>query len=110
MKPGKRFCIPGYFLRQKLQRDEAMKAGIFSLINDAHPSAADFFENPIVRDGLTDHSGSSVSGGFILRTRQMPVKLLSQGGTTAATRLPSGSRESRIFLESEISSPRRRRI
>ena len=30
------------------------------------------------------------------------------GGMTAATRLPSGSRESRIGFASEMSSPRRR--
>ena len=30
------------------------------------------------------------------------------GGMTAATRLPSGSRESRMGFASEISSPRRR--
>src|ERR1700682_384962 len=37
-----------------------------------------------------------------------PLKL--QGGMTAATRLPSGSRESRIGLAFEMSSPHRRAI
>ena len=40
--------------------------------------------------------------------RVMPLTL--QGGITAATRLPSGRRESRMGFDSEMSSPSRRAI
>jgi hypothetical protein len=40
--------------REKFQRDEAAEFGVFSLVNDAHASTAQFFEHTIVRDGAAD--------------------------------------------------------
>ena len=54
---------------------------------------------------------SSIPKCFALNLRMvsvMPCKL--QGGMTAATRLPSGKRESRTGFSSEMSSPKRRAI
>ncbi len=44
-----------HFVRQKLQRNKAAQAGIFSLVNHAHTAAAQFLDNAVVRDGLIDH-------------------------------------------------------
>src|SRR3990172_4835302 len=41
--------------RKKLQCREAVQLCILGLVNDAHPTLAKFFENAIVRYGLTDH-------------------------------------------------------
>src|SRR6266851_5782822 len=54
---------------------------------------------------------SSISKWRVLNLRIVSVTPRRlQGGMIAATRLPSGSRESRMGLDSEISSPRRRAI
>ena len=51
---------------------------------------------------------------FISKCRVLNLRMVSvtplklQGGMTAATRLPSGNRESRMGFDSEMSAPRRR--
>ena len=40
--------IPGDILRQKFQRDEALKARVFGLVNDTHASAAELFDDAVV--------------------------------------------------------------
>jgi hypothetical protein len=40
---------------EKLQRDEAPKLGVLSLVDHAHAAAAEFLDNAVVRDGLADH-------------------------------------------------------
>jgi hypothetical protein len=47
----------GYVLRQEFQRDEAPKLGVLSLVDDAHPAAAQLFDHAVVRNGLTDQLG-----------------------------------------------------
>src|ERR1700691_4278952 len=41
-------------LRQKFQRDEALEARVFGLVNDTHPSAAELFDDAVVGEGLPD--------------------------------------------------------
>ena len=43
------------FLRQELQRDGAVQAGVLGLVDDTHASAADLLQDAVVGDGLTDH-------------------------------------------------------
>ena len=38
------------------QRDETMEAGVFSFVNDSHPATAEFFDDSVVRDSLTNHA------------------------------------------------------
>jgi hypothetical protein len=52
-KTGEGLRIVGDFFRKKFERHEAVEAGVFRLVNNAHPTAANFFENAIVRDGGT---------------------------------------------------------
>ena len=40
--------VSGNLLGQKLQRNKAMQAGVFGLVNNAHPAAAEFFEDAVV--------------------------------------------------------------
>ena len=57
--------IAGDILRQKFQRDEALEARVFGLVNDTHASAAELFDDAVVGEGLTDwrrrvqHAGTS---------------------------------------------------
>ena len=48
------------FLRQKLQRDEAVELGVLGLIDHAHSAAAKLFKYPIMRERFVNH-GSSTS-------------------------------------------------
>ena len=45
--------------RQKLQRDIAAELRILSLVNDTHSAAPQLFDNPVMRNGFTDHSSAS---------------------------------------------------
>ena len=44
----------GNIVRQEFQRDEASQAHVFGLVDHAHTAAAEFLDNPIMRDGLSD--------------------------------------------------------
>src|SRR5579864_2955418 len=44
-------------VRQELQGDEAVELGVDGFVDDAHASAAQSFDDAIVRDGLADHWG-----------------------------------------------------
>ena len=48
---------------KKLQGDEAAEQRVFGLVNDAHPAAAEQFDDPVVGDGLADHVCQSKFGG-----------------------------------------------
>ncbi len=41
---------------EEFERDKATEGGVFGLVNNAHPAAAQFFDDAIVRDGLADHA------------------------------------------------------
>jgi hypothetical protein len=46
-------------LWQKLEGDEAMELGIFSLVHHAHAPAAQLLQNPVMGHGLANHSCST---------------------------------------------------
>src|ERR1700747_828524 len=46
--------IAGNSLRQEFQRYEGSKTSVLGLIDHAHPTAAEFLDDLIVRDGLSD--------------------------------------------------------
>src|SRR5436305_843498 len=50
-------CIFGQFIGQEFQGDEATKFGVFGFVYDTHPAAADFLDDPVMRDGLPDQLG-----------------------------------------------------
>ena len=54
LETGQGLGIAGNVLRQKLERDEAMKASVLSLVDDTHATAAEFFENAVVGECLAD--------------------------------------------------------
>jgi len=70
LKPSEGLRVARDVLRQKFQRDEAAQARVFGFVNDAHASAAEFFDDAIVRNGLADQRGriwhwlDMVSGGM----------------------------------------------
>src|SRR6201993_5373821 len=44
---------------KKLERDEASENGIYGLVDHAHTTTADLFNDAVVRDGPADHAGES---------------------------------------------------
>jgi len=55
LESGEGMRIPGYIVRQKLERDETVEASILSFVDDSHPAATEFLDDTVVRDGLADH-------------------------------------------------------
>ena len=51
----KRVGIAGHVSGKELKGDKAAQAGVFGLVDYAHASAAEFFDDAVVRDGLPDH-------------------------------------------------------
>ena len=54
LETGEGLGIAGDILRQKFQRDETLEARVFGLVDDTHASAAEFFDDAVMRDGLAD--------------------------------------------------------
>ncbi len=52
--------IAGNFIGKKFQRDETMKTRVFGFVDDAHASAAKFFDDAVMRDGEADEIGLGV--------------------------------------------------
>jgi len=52
----KSLTVFGKFIGEKLQRNMAAEARIFSLENDTHSAAADVFKDVTVRDGPASHA------------------------------------------------------
>ncbi len=55
LKTAERLLIFGDIVGQELEGDEPAQLKVFGFVDYAHASAAQFFENPIVGDGLTEH-------------------------------------------------------
>jgi hypothetical protein len=51
--------VAGQFVRQKLQRDQAAQLDVLGAANDTHPAAPQLFDDPVMRDGGTDHRQQS---------------------------------------------------
>src|SRR4029077_14212785 len=56
LKAGQGLGIAGHFCGQELERYKTVQARVFGLVHDTHPAAADFLEDAVVRDGLSDHA------------------------------------------------------
>ena len=50
-----------HIIRQELERDKAVQVDVFRLVNNAHATAAEPFNNAIVGDKLVDHKGFACS-------------------------------------------------
>src|SRR5580698_10206226 len=46
--------VSGYLVRQEFQSHKTMEACVFGSVDHAHPTAAELFDNSVVRDGLAD--------------------------------------------------------
>jgi len=47
--------IAGNLIGQKLQSYEAMQASVLGLVDDAHPTATEFLDSAVMRNGLPNH-------------------------------------------------------
>jgi hypothetical protein len=47
--------IVGHIVGQKLEGNKTMQPRILGLVNDTHPSPAEFFDDAVVRDCPADH-------------------------------------------------------
>jgi len=63
-KTLKRLRIVRQFLRKKLQGDVAAKLEVFGLVHHAHATAAEFFQNAVVANGLANHRRKSPCKGY----------------------------------------------
>ena len=73
LKTIERETVTGHFGRKKLQRDVAAETSVFGLVNHAHTATTQFFNDAIVRDGLSKH-GLSARRRVILEARWVEVK------------------------------------
>ena len=55
LEAGEGLRVVGNSFGQELQRDEAMQAHVFSLVDHPHSATAEFLHDPVMRDGLSDH-------------------------------------------------------
>ncbi len=57
--------IVGDVFGEEFQGYEAAEAGVFGFVDDAHATAAEFFDDAIVRNRLAEREGGSgMCGGF----------------------------------------------
>src|SRR2546427_6014823 len=54
LEAGQCLRVSGNLLRQELQCDETMEPSVLSLIDNTHAPAAEFLDDPVVRNGLAD--------------------------------------------------------
>jgi hypothetical protein len=55
LEASKGLGIIGNLVGQELKRDEALQFDIFGLVNQPHPTAAEFFDDAIMRNNLANH-------------------------------------------------------
>ena len=55
LKTAECLRVRAHFVRQELQGDKTVQPCVLSLVDDAHATAAKFFDDAVVRDGLADH-------------------------------------------------------
>ena len=54
-EPLEGLCVLGKFFRKEFQRDEASELEVFGFVDHAHPAAAQFLDNAVMRNGFADH-------------------------------------------------------
>ena len=55
LKPGQRLRVFGHFMWQKFEGDKAVQRDVLGLVHDSHTTTAEFFDDPVVRNGLAEH-------------------------------------------------------
>ena len=55
LKAAECLRVSGYIVGKELESDKAAQLYVLSLVDHAHPAAAELFYNAVVRDGLADH-------------------------------------------------------
>jgi hypothetical protein len=86
-EPFQSLRVLGYILWQEFQGDEASQIGVFSLVDDTHPTATELLDDAVVRDGQGNHAARLIThelhafvpqsyltqsaAGWILRLRQL---------------------------------------
>src|SRR5438128_1194216 len=61
---GQRLKVSGNFFRQEFEGDETVQARVFGLVDHTHPTAAEFLQDAVVRDGLAEHRRNAMAYGF----------------------------------------------
>ena len=71
LKPSQRLGVVRNSIREKLQGDKSVQGYVLGLVDYTHAAAAEFFDNAVVRDGLTDHRGARTQDAMlgVLRRR-----------------------------------------
>src|ERR1700735_3979299 len=54
--------ILGEVVGKKLERDKTSEAGVFGLVDPAHAAAAEFLDDPVMRNGLVEQRTVPVRG------------------------------------------------
>src|SRR5437660_12581418 len=62
------------FLRQEFQGNKTLELCVLSLVDNTHPAAAEFLDNAIMRNGLSDHVSDTLQSA-ILGVRKMVVNV-----------------------------------
>ena len=62
LESGQRLGVFGYFIGQKLQRDESVEGYVLSFVDNTHAAPAEFLNDAVVRNGLVDHWRESYVG------------------------------------------------
>ena len=65
LEARQRLRVPGHFIGQKLEGDEALEAAVFRLVDHAHAASANFFDDAVVRDGLADHVADALRDAIL---------------------------------------------
>ena len=55
--------VASEFGGEELERDRALEPGVLGPVDDAHAAAAEFLDDPVMADGLADHSRRSGRSG-----------------------------------------------
>jgi hypothetical protein len=63
------------FWREKLQGNKAVQPGVFRLVDNAHPTTANLFDNTVVRNGLPK---KGVSAGHALAMLGFPPRQVNE--------------------------------
>jgi hypothetical protein len=69
LETQKSLLIPRDVVREKFQRDKPAKLGVFGFVDDAHASAAEFFEDKKMCEGAADEGRGIRHVGLILELR-----------------------------------------
>jgi hypothetical protein len=62
LKAGECLRVFGYVVGEELEGNKATELDILSFVNHTHPTAAEFFDDAVVRDGFVDHEWAQDSG------------------------------------------------